>query len=38
MLPYWMQLDPQDLIQGTAVISMAFTFFLFRLLAPAGRV
>jgi hypothetical protein len=37
MLPYWIELDAADLIQGTAVLAMAFAFFLFSLLSPAGR-
>jgi hypothetical protein len=38
MLPFWMELSPQDLIQGTVVLAMAVMFFLSRLIAPAGRV
>jgi hypothetical protein len=38
MLPFWMELDVQDLIQGTMVLAMAAMFFVARFLAPAGRV
>ncbi len=37
MLPFWMQLSAQDLIHGTAILSMAVIFLMLRLLAPAGR-
>lgn len=37
MLPYWIELDAADLIQGTAVLSMAAAFFLFSLFSPTSR-
>ena len=37
MLPYWIELNPSDLIQGTAVLTLAVTFFLFKLVSSAGR-
>lgn len=37
MLPFWMQLSAQDLIQGTAILSMAVIYLMLRLMAPVGR-
>lgn len=37
MLPYWIELSPADLIQGAAAVTLALTFLIFNLLAPAGR-
>lgn len=37
MLPFWMQLSTQDLIQGTAILSVAALLLMLRLLTPAGR-
>ena len=37
MLPYWIELSPADLIQGTAVLTLAVAFLVGSLFAPAGR-
>ena len=37
MLPFWIELSPADLIQGTAVLTLALTFLVSNLFAPAGR-
>jgi len=37
MLPFWMELNPQDLIQGTMILAVAIMFFVLQLAAPAGR-
>jgi hypothetical protein len=37
MLPYWIELSPADLIQGTAVLALALTFLVSSLFAPTGR-
>lgn len=37
MLPYWIELKPEDLIHGTAVLAMALTFLIFSLFSSAGR-
>jgi len=37
MLPYWIELAPSDLIQGTAVLTLALAFLVSTLFAPAGR-
>ncbi len=37
MLPYWIELSPADLIQGTAVLALAFAFIIGNLFAPTGR-
>lgn len=37
MLPYWIELNPSDLIQGTVVLSLAFAFLLFNVFASTGR-
>jgi len=38
MLPLWADINPADLIQATAAIAIALTFFVLHLLSPAGRV
>jgi hypothetical protein len=35
MIPYWIELNPEDLIQGTAVVVMAVYFLLFTLTSSA---
>jgi len=37
MLPYWIEISPADLLQGTAVFGMAVIIFSIRLLMPTGR-
>lgn len=37
MIPFWIELNPADLIQGTVVLMLAVSFLLFNLLAAAGR-
>lgn len=37
MLPYWIELSPADLIQGTAVLALALAFLVSNLLSPAGH-
>lgn len=37
MLPYWIELSPADLIQGTAVLTLFLVFLMGNLIAPAGR-
>ncbi len=37
MLPYWIELSPADLIQGTAVLTLILVFLVSNLFAPAGR-
>jgi hypothetical protein len=37
MLPYWIELSPADLIQGTAVLALALAFLVSTLFAPTGR-
>ena len=37
MLPYWIELSPADLIQGTAIVTLALGILLCSLFAPAGR-
>jgi len=37
MIPYWIELDPADLIQSTVVMTLAVYFFLFTLTSSAGR-
>jgi len=38
MIPYWMELSPSDLIQGTAVLSMALTFLFLSFGGSARRI
>jgi hypothetical protein len=35
MIPYWIELNPEDLIQGTAVVVLAIYFLLFTLTSSA---
>ncbi len=37
MLPYWIELSPADLIQGTAVLALGLAFLVCSLFVPAGR-
>ena len=37
MIPYWIELSPADLIQGTAVLTLVFSFLLFNFFSTAGR-
>ncbi len=37
MLPYWIELSPADLIQGTAVLTLILVFLVSNQFAPAGR-
>jgi hypothetical protein len=37
MLPYWIELSPADLIQGTAILAFALAILINTLFAPAGR-
>jgi hypothetical protein len=37
MLPYWIELTPADLIQGTAVLSLALAFLIFNVFTATGR-
>lgn len=37
MLPYWIELSPADLIQGTAVLTLILAFLLSNLFVAAGR-
>ena len=37
MLPYWIELNPADLIQGTAVLTLAVSILLFNFFSSAGR-
>ena len=37
MLPYWIELSPIDLIQGTAVLTLVLAFLAGKLFVPAGR-
>ena len=36
MLPYWIELSPADLSQGTAMLTLILAFLLGNLFAPAG--
>ena len=38
MLPLWVDIDPGDLIQATAVLALGLSFIVMHLLSPAGRV
>lgn len=35
MIPFWIELNPEDLIQGTAVLAMALYFLIFTLSSSA---
>jgi hypothetical protein len=35
MIPYWIELNPEDLIQGTAAVILAIYFLLFTLTSSA---
>ncbi len=37
MLPHWIELNPEDLVQGLAVLALAVTFFVINLFSSAGR-
>jgi hypothetical protein len=37
MIPYWIELNPADLIQGTVVMSLAVYFFIFTLTSSVRR-
>lgn len=37
MLPYWIELSPADLIQGTAVLTLVLAFLVGNLSVRAGR-
>lgn len=37
MLPHWIELNPEDLVQGVAVLALAVTFFVVSLFSSAGR-
>ena len=37
MLPYWIELSPADLIQGTVVLTLVLAFLVGNLFVPAGR-
>ena len=37
MIPFWIELNPSDLIQGTAVLTLALSFLIFNFFASAGR-
>jgi hypothetical protein len=37
MLPYWIELSPADLIQGTAVLALGLAILAGKLFVPAGR-
>jgi hypothetical protein len=37
MLPFWIELSPADLIQGTAVLTLVLAFLVGNLIVPAGR-
>ncbi len=37
MLPYWIELSPADLMQGTAVLALAFALLVCNLFAPVGH-
>ncbi len=37
MIPYWIELNPEDLIQGTAALAMAVYFLLFTLTSSVRR-
>ena len=37
MLPYWIELSPADLIQGTAVLTLILAILVGNLFVPAGR-
>jgi hypothetical protein len=38
MIPFWMELNASDLVQGTAVLSMALTFLFLSFGGSARRV
>jgi len=35
MIPYWIELNPEDLLQGTIVMSLAVYFLIFTLTSTA---
>ena len=37
MLPYWIELTPEDLVQGVAILAMAAAFLVINLFSAAGR-
>ena len=37
MLPHWIDLNPEDLVQGLAVLALAVTFLVINLFSSAGR-
>lgn len=37
MLPHWIELNPEDLVQGVAVLVLVVTFFVVSLVSSAGR-
>lgn len=37
MIPYWIELNPEDLIQGTAVMALAIYFLIFTLTSSVRR-
>ncbi len=38
MLPYWIEISPADLLQGTAIFGMAVIILSIRLVLPTNRV
>ena len=37
MLPYWIELSPADLLQGTVVLTLVLAFLVGNLFVPASR-
>jgi len=37
MLPFWIELSPTDLIQGTVVLTLVLAFLVGNLFVPTGR-
>ncbi len=37
MMPFWVELSSEELIQAVGVLGMAFSFFFLRFVASAGR-
>ena len=37
MLPYWIELNPADLIQGTAVLTLMLSLLVFNVITSASR-